>query len=103
MDQKAVLDLYFIENRSKILDLAAFIDRFSRSAAGGDAASDPRWRGVLRALQVLVDRDAEKARRILELWSDPTESPIDQAGMKGAVGVWPELPGLPPGRSTQVR
>jgi len=86
-----VLDLYFVENRAKVLDLAAFIDRFGRAEGPAAVASDPRWIGMTKALSVLVDQAGEKARRILELWSDPSQAPIDRAEGKGAIGVWPGL------------
>jgi len=86
-----VLDLYFIENRSKVLDLAAFMDRFDRIKPSRDLSSDPRWIGIVRSLGVLLDGHGERARRILELWSDPTSEPIDRAGGKGALGVWPGI------------
>lgn len=87
-----VLDGYFIENRSKILDLAAFMDRFDRSGSGGPRASDHRWRAVVAAIALLGDGKPDRARRILELWSDPSLEPVDRAGMKGATGAWPGSP-----------
>ncbi|MGE3109250.1 MAG: hypothetical protein AB7G11_04490 [Phycisphaerales bacterium] len=76
-------DAYFIEHRAKLLDIAAFIDRCER--AGG---SDVRLQILRQAIPLLVDGRPERAKRILEHFSDPTTDPIAHAGMKGATGVW---------------
>jgi hypothetical protein len=39
------------------------------------------------AVDVLRDGRPERARRILELLSDPSTEPIAKAGMKGATGA----------------
>lgn len=90
----AVLDGYFIENRAKILDLAAFMDRFDRGCASPDAVEDHRWKAIGRAIEVLLDGQPERARRVLEVWSDPTLEPIDKATVKGATGAWSGISNL---------
>lgn len=87
MSTKAVLDGYFIENRAKLLDLAAFMDRFER-AGGPRNQSDHRWQAIIAGLAVLSDGQPERARRMLELWSDPSSDPIPKASVKGATGAW---------------
>lgn len=85
------LDLFFLENRAKVLDLAAFMDRFERNPCFKDLASDPRWIGICRSIEILNDGSPDRAKRILELWSDPTEEPVPTVSSKGALGVWPGL------------
>lgn len=80
-----VVDQYFIEHRAKLLDLASFLDRAER--APGDGA-DVRLEVFRAALNVLLDGKPDRARRALEIMSDPTAEPIAKAGMKGATGVW---------------
>lgn len=92
MTPAEVADRYFLEHRAKVLDIAAFLDRFDRAAkAAGQppsaSTSDVRVRALLRAIEVLRDASPDRARRILELWSDHSTEPIDTAGMKGAVGA----------------
>jgi hypothetical protein len=40
-----------------------------------------------RALALLQDGRPERARRVLELLSDPSAEPVARAGMKGATGA----------------
>jgi hypothetical protein len=46
-----IVDEYFIENRTRLLELAAFLERIDRSADGGDARGDSimRFISLLRA------------------------------------------------------
>ena len=83
----ALADLYYMDARARVLDLAAFLDRMDR-AAGAD---DHRLRSLRAALATLGDGQPERARRILEAWSDPTEAPVSRADTKGATGAWPGL------------
>ena len=85
MTRQQVLDLYFMENRAKLIDLAAFLDRVDRAA--GDA--DFRLDGFKEAMKHLSEDHPERARNVLISLSDPTVEPIDKAPGKGAVGAWP--------------
>jgi len=84
MNRAQVVDAYFMEHRARLLDVAAFLDRVDRAGAGAD---DFRMEAFRRALAVLQDGKPERARRILELLSDPGTEPIAKAGMKGATGA----------------
>ena len=88
MTRQQVLDLYFMENRAKLIDLAAFLDRVDR--ASGDA--DFRLEAFRRALRRLDGTEPERARDVLLALSDPTTEPIERAPGKGAIGAWPGLP-----------
>lgn len=92
LDRSAVIDRYFMEHRAKIIDVAAFLDRVERAAsATGDPLAgfdDFRLRSLRAAIEVLLDGQSERARRILELLSDPGEAAIERAPMKGATGAW---------------
>ncbi len=82
-----VVDRYFLEHRAKLIDIAAFLDRVDR-AGGADGGF--RMDQFKRALGLLTDGQADRARRVLETFSDPTTDPIPSAaGMKGASGAWP--------------
>ena len=87
MTRQQVLDLYFMENRAKLIDLAAFLDRIDR--ATGEA--DFRIEAFRQALGHLSDKgpEAERARNVLLALSDPTSEPIPQAPGKGAIGAYP--------------
>jgi len=85
MKKEQVLDEYFLDARSKILDIAAFIDRLDRA----DGSADFRWDNFNSCLTLLYDKDPDKTHRILECLSDPTREPVETAPGKGACGAWP--------------
>lgn len=85
MTRQQVLDLYFMDARSKLIDLAAFIDRVER-ANGED---DFRMKALREALKNLSSEGKERAKQVLLTFSDPTTEPIPSAAGKGAVGAWP--------------
>ena len=86
MSRSQVLDLYFIEARSKLIDVAAFLDRVER--AGGD--DDYRARAFREALAALAAQGggARRAENVLLAFSDPTREPVERAGGKAAAGAW---------------
>jgi hypothetical protein len=85
MNREGITDLYFAEARSKLVDLAAFLDRVERS----EGADDFRMKSLRTALKELSSSEPEKAKRILMLLSDPTTEPVAAAGEKSACGAWP--------------
>lgn len=91
------VDTYFMEHRAKVIDIAAFLDRVDRAAATeGAADADPRLAALREALRIAASETPDRAKRILELFSDPTDELIDKAPGKGASGVWPGF--VPPKR-----
>ena len=86
-----VIDRYFLEHRAKLIDIAAFLDRVDRAAQGAAVrCEDFRVVQLREALALLSDDGGERAKRVLETFSDPTTEPIPSAeGMKGASGAWP--------------
>jgi len=88
MNRADVVDTYVMEHRAKLIDIAAFLDRIDRAPGGGD--KDFRVAALEDAVKLLIDGKGERAKRILELFSDPTTEPLaSAAGMKGAAGAWP--------------
>ena len=65
-----VLDRFFLEARSKLLDLAAILDRLDR---GGSLPDDPRLQKLLQAMTVLQDPTpaADRAEKLQLLFSRP--------------------------------
>jgi hypothetical protein len=86
MTRQQILDLYFLDARSKLIDIAAFLDRLDR--ASGEA--DFRLSAFRDAMRNLDRSGADRAQQVLLALSDPTETPIDAAPGKGAVGACPE-------------
>jgi hypothetical protein len=81
---RAVVEQGFIPVRAKLIDLAAFLDRVERHGA----ADDFRCEALRRAARLLIDGKPERARRILESFSDLTTKPAEMAGGKAALGAW---------------
>ncbi len=86
--KSSVIDLYFMEHRAKLIDIAAFLDRLERAPAGGGTGDDFRMKAFRDAIGILLDGKGERAKRILEHFSDHTTEPIAKAPMKGALGAY---------------
>jgi hypothetical protein len=63
------LDAYFLEARSKLLDLAAMLDRIDRGASAADVEGDPRLAKMRQALELLHDGKRSRAERIQKIFS----------------------------------
>ena len=85
MTRQQVLDLYFMDARSKLIDLAAFMDRVERA----EGREDFRMSAFRTALKELSGTKDDRAKRVLLALSDPTTEPIKAAAGKGAVGAYP--------------
>lgn len=86
MTRQQILDLYFMDARAKVIDLAAFMDRVDRA----DGVEDFRMKAFREALKELDNGNADRAKRVLLSLSDPTDEPIVTATTKAACGSWPE-------------
>jgi hypothetical protein len=84
MTRQKILDLYFLDARHKLIEIAAFLDRVER--AGG--TDDFRLKGFRSALAKLNGKKKHKAREVLLAFSDPTRLPVARAEGKGATGAW---------------
>jgi hypothetical protein len=85
MTRQQLLDLYFMDARSKLIDIAAFLDRVDR----GEGNPDFRLEAFRKALAELHLGEPVRAKSVLMSLSDPTVEPIAKAPGKGAVGAWP--------------
>ena len=85
MNRRALLDLYYLETRAKLVDLAAFLDRIDRA----EGAPDFRLAAFTQALTQLQPGDGSRVERVLTSLSDPTTEPIPAATTKAACGAWP--------------
>jgi hypothetical protein len=83
-----IIDEYFLENRHRLLDLAAFLDRLDRAHGGRDPHDDFRIRAFTRAISVLSDLGPDRARRIQMIFSDPSEEPRPALDRKAAYGAY---------------
>lgn len=84
MTRQQILDLYYLDTRGKLVEIAAFLDRVER--AEGDA--DFRLEALRGAIRELEKRETGRARDVLLALSDPTTVPIAKATTKAACGAW---------------
>jgi hypothetical protein len=68
----AILDREFLELRANLLKVAAQLDRIDRAA--GTAASDPRVRGISKALAVLAGTARNRAEQVQIIFSRQYDS-----------------------------
>jgi hypothetical protein len=85
MTRQEILDLYFLDARGKLIELAAFLDRVER-AKGKD---DFRINAFRKAMRELSGTKTRRAEKVLLAFSDPTTKPIPAATTKAACGAWP--------------
>ena len=89
--QKELIELEFIEHRTKILDIAAFLDRFDRASArdGEDDFRIVAFREALAALAPASGSPAEGGRveRIQMLLSDLRSELLDERDQQNAFGA----------------
>ena len=84
MTRQQVLDLYFMDARFKLIEVAAFLDRVDRA----EGQADFRLDAFRNALRELDGNQPKRANQVLLALSDPTTTPIEKAPGKGAIGAW---------------
>ena len=88
LTQQQLIDEYFIEHRTRILDIAAFLDRFDRASAH-DAEDDFRMRAFRKALAALLDSElGGRMRAVQMLLSDPRTDLLPELDRKSAFGAY---------------
>src|SRR3954454_9351661 len=87
LSQQQLIDEYFIEHRTKILDIAAFLDRFDRARAH-DAEEDFRMLAFRKALASLADTQGHRRREVQMLLSDPRTERLPELDRKSAFGAY---------------
>jgi hypothetical protein len=63
------LDAYFLEARSKLLDLAAILDRIDRGSDAGATTKDFRYTQLRQALTILHRHEPGRAEQVQQLFS----------------------------------
>jgi hypothetical protein len=87
MTGEELIDEYFIENRTKLLDIAAYLDRLDRVSDGG-SGRDFRMQAFQEALQVLSSTSPARITQIQMIFSDPTSEPLEKLDQKSARGAY---------------
>jgi hypothetical protein len=86
LSPKEVVDEYFIENRTRLLEIAAFLDRLDRTEPGY-AGRDFRMQAFTEALAAMSSGSG-RLERIQLLLSDPTTEPLGALDRKSAFGAY---------------
>lgn len=73
-----------MDARSKLLDVAAFLDRVEKAGQSDDF----RVKALRQAADCLHGEKPERVKEMLLVYSDPSEAPIEKATMQGAIGAW---------------
>lgn len=91
LTKQQLLDEFFIEQRTKLLDIAAFLDRLDR-ADDQAPTRDFRINALDEALQVLSGSESLRLNRIQMIFSDPTTEPLEKLTQKSARGAYDPRP-----------
>ena len=83
MTKQQVLDLYFLNARHQLIEVAAFLDRVERA----EGKNDFRLKSFRAALTKLGGKEKQKAKTVLLAFSDPTTKPVAKAAGKSACGA----------------
>jgi hypothetical protein len=86
LSPKDIVDEYFIENRTRLLEIAAFLDRVDR-ADPAYAAQDFRVKALADAL-ASTTQGTGRLERLQLLFSDPTTEPLGALDRKSAFGAY---------------
>jgi hypothetical protein len=79
-----LVDLGFMDSRSKLIDLAAFLDRVQKAGQDGDF----RVMALKQAISLLQANEPQRAKEVLLSFSDPSADPIPKATTQGAIGAY---------------
>jgi hypothetical protein len=84
---QTMMQLYFLDARSKLIEIAAFLDR--TEIAG--VTKDYRLTAFRQAMAELTKEGANgsRAHRVLLAFSDMSEEPVDKIEIKSATGACP--------------
>lgn len=83
-----MLELDYLECRSRLLEVAALLDRIDRYRGAELARSDFRYRAITDLVEVIHSGRPEKTLEMLTLLSDPTSAPGADRPPGKALGAW---------------
>ena len=65
-----LLDMYFLDIRSALLETAAAFDRIERAEGGAEIFKDPRINNLKEACEIIKTGRVNRAEQFLTLFSD---------------------------------
>lgn len=78
-----ILDLYFMDSRAKLLDIASYLDRLDRH----EGETDFRQDGFLNAMQTMLETKENRTAAVLNALSDHSSTPEETASIQAAFGA----------------
>ena len=66
-----LLDMYYLDIRSALLEAAAGLDRIDRAYSEGDINEDPRLEKLFNACEIIRKGKKNRAEQFLNLFSEP--------------------------------
>lgn len=88
MSSKEILEMYFLDNRARLLEIASFLDRIDRYSGTPDVKNDYRYRSFMKALKVVAETGKERTKNVQLLFSDLSTEPADSVADPRAYGAW---------------
>ncbi len=86
LTQRQLVDEFFMEHRTKVLDIAAFMDRLDRAEIR-DAEDDFRYVAFRETLRELSSPEPGRVERVQMILSDRTTEPLAELDRKAAYGA----------------
>lgn len=86
LSQQQLIDEFFMESRTKILDIAAFLDRLERSI-DDSGKDDFRIQAMKKAIQELSSDEPGRVERALMIFSDQNTELLKELDRKAAYGA----------------
>lgn len=83
LKKEELLDLQFVDARARLIDLAAFLDRLDRL----EGSADIRIHYFKEALPILMEDRPDRAKAVLEKFSDYSNDLPETAPFQGATGA----------------
>lgn len=66
-----LLDMYYLQMRSALLETAAAFDRIERARGGREISEDKRYKDLMEVCSIITGGSKDRAEKILSLLSDP--------------------------------
>ncbi len=86
VDRETIIDLYFMEHRAKLIDIAAFLDRIDRAKDDASGKLDFRLKAFNDAVQILTDGRPQREHSACALCRESPGRAISSRGRGGADG-----------------
>jgi hypothetical protein len=86
LPQRRLIELYFLDSRTKLLEIAAFLDRMDRSESK-DSRDDFRVEALREALKALCSPEPGRVERVQMILSDRTIDPLNERDRQSAFGA----------------